>query len=48
MEDKLLQLNEELAAAIQHFKDEIGGIRSNRPTPKLVEDMQNSGKRRKI
>jgi ribosome recycling factor len=40
MEDKLLQLNEELAAAIQHFKDEIGGIRSNRPTPKLVEDIK--------
>jgi ribosome recycling factor len=40
MEDKLLQLNEELASTAQHFKEEVGGIRSNRPTPKLVEDIK--------
>ena len=40
MEDKLLQFNEELANTAQHFKEEVGGIRSNRPTPKLVEDIK--------
>ncbi len=38
--DTLKDLEQKSAEIIQHFKDELSGIRGGRPTTKLVEDIQ--------
>lgn len=39
MHTEIKKLDGELQGAVGHFKNELGGIRTNRPTPKLIEDI---------
>lgn len=40
MESEIKELEKSLQGVIQRFKDDMGGIRTNRPSPKLVEDIR--------
>ena len=40
MDSLLKQFEANLNAAVAHFKDECSGIRTNRPSPRLVEDVK--------
>lgn len=40
MEKDIKNLEEELKKIIESFKSELGGIRTNRPTTKLIEDIK--------
>ncbi len=40
MDSLLKQFQSELDGAVLHFKDECSGIRTNRPSPRLVEDVK--------
>lgn len=40
MDSLLKQFEADLNAAVAHFKDECSGIRTNRPSPRLVEDVK--------
>lgn len=39
-EDYKIQLENKLNSLVNGFKEELSGIRANRPTPKLVEDIK--------
>jgi len=40
MDPLLKQFDVDLRGAVEHFKDECSGIRTNRPTSRLIEDVQ--------
>ncbi|MBM3281494.1 MAG: ribosome recycling factor [Candidatus Harrisonbacteria bacterium] len=40
MELEIKKIKEEVSKVVEHLKGEFGGVRSNRPSTKLVEDIQ--------
>ena len=40
MHPEIKKLNEEMAGALEHFRSELSGVRTSRPTSRLIEDIK--------